>query len=900
MHNDFLVFSDLTDAELIRLVQNKNEKAFAELMSRWTPWIRGVIVTNSRQRRDVEEIHTDIWVAVWQNIRELRKIDSFSAWLHRIAYNACKRYYTLARQSRTEIPHQESVIIENIDQYAAARYREAQLITDVKEVIHYLPEKVRSVAELFYLESWSIKEISEEFNLAIGTVKTKLREIRKLLRAEFDAEPIRGAVMHTKYVESHSPIQIETDKVEPSRIPAVFNVVSSDSTGNTWALPEGAIVRFGKGNMGDVKLLPNSNYFAVGTTIGIWWYDVSSMLPISLWKPYIGNISSFDFSHDGKWIIIDTLDDIIMVLDVQSGERVMQIKDQDGFGGIACSTNGKWVATAGGDGVIKVLDVHEGKCIAQMDRGKHEWKSNDVRQLEFSPDGELLAATVDNPECFSDDEQLLNPDAEGTQTYVWKPETGEPIIKFAGRDYMFSSDSHLLAAASMDESRLDEKRVDRSVSVWDVTTRERIAHFTGHDDWIDAVTISPCNQFVASSSRDGTLRVWNLENESQIMEYPNFEYPFYTRDGKLFSFIYVYSSKMIEVWDVEKREQMLEIEVGIGGYDFAKSLAITKVIDLLNEHEKSPSTISSGSKLPQYKIQSEPDFPNPSPLINWVDDQTLTCSRMGYSIQLWDVKQKCQSNRLLADKWIYHYTILNSGNILALEIDGNATVWDSNKTQKSVIRFSLPSDWTSEKIFDPNGNYLAAGRKDGNIYVWNLKQSSQSILSTGHSDEINSLAFSADGCRLVSSACDKSVRVFDLLLGEEIAILPMNTPCSPLALAYSPCGKLIAGELDQEIRLWCAKEFTTKLTITQGKVYRRTFPLVFSPCGKYLAGATWWQAGRENLTIRIWEVSTGEQIHSLQGHNSFVRSLAFSPNGSMLASGCSNGTILVWDLNPYL
>ena len=900
MHNNFFVFSNLTDEELIRRVQNRNEAAFAELMSRWTPRIRGVIISNSRQRRDAEEIQTDIWVAVWQNIRELRNVESFGAWLHRIAYNACKRYYTFARQSRSEVPHQQSVLVKQIDQHAAARYREAQLIADVKEAIYNLPQKVRSVAELFYLESWSIKEIAVELNLTIGTVKTKLREVRKRLREEFDAEPIRGEVMSSELVNSHKPSQIGKDTTKNYIKPAIFNVVGNDPSGNTWALPEEAIVRFGKGNIGDVKLLPNNKYFAVGTGMGIWWYDVSSMSPISLWEPHKGNISSFDFSHDGKWIIIDTVDEIIKVLDVQSGECVMQIKDQDGYGGIACSTNGKWVATAGMDGVITVLDVHKGKCIAQMDRGTHEWKSNDVWQLEFSPDGKLLAATVGNPECYSDDDQLLNPETEGTQTYVWKPETGEPIIKFAGRDYVFSSDSRLLAAASMDESLLDKKRVDRCVSVWDVTSSERIAHFTGHDDWVDAVTFSPCGQFVASSARDGTLRVWNLEKGSQIMEYPNFEDPFYASDGRLFALVFIRSSNTIEVWDVENRNKILKISIGIGDYDFAKSLAITYTSELLQEYTKSLSTKQSNGKLPQYQIQSEPDFPWPCPLINWVDDQTLTSNRMSYSVQLWDVRQKCQSNKLLDDKWIYHYTVLSSGNILVLEIDGDATVWDSKRPEKPVLRFSLPSDWTRQKIFDPTGNYLAIGSEGGNIYVWNLKQSSQSILPTGHSGEINSLAFSPDGNRLVSGACDKSARVFDLLLGEEIAILPMDTPCSPLALAYSPCGKMIAGELDNEIRLWCAKDFTTLHTIPQGKVFRRTFPLIFSPCGKYLAAATWWQEDSENLAIRIWDVATGEQIHAFQGHNSLVQSLAFSPNGTMLASGCSNGTILVWDLKPYL
>ena len=170
MRKKIVPISKLTDEELIRHVQNRDQDAFSELITRWTPRIKGVVSSNSRQRLDAEEIHTDIWVAVWQNIIHLRNVESFGAWLHRIAYNACKRYYTLTKQSRNEIPHEHSVIVEQIEQQAASRYREKQLMADIKEAVHHLPQKVRSVAELFYLESWHIKEIAVECNLPIGTV----------------------------------------------------------------------------------------------------------------------------------------------------------------------------------------------------------------------------------------------------------------------------------------------------------------------------------------------------------------------------------------------------------------------------------------------------------------------------------------------------------------------------------------------------------------------------------------------------------------------------------------------------------------------------------------------------------------------------------------------------------
>ena len=103
-------------------------------------------------------------------------------------------------------------------------------------------------------------------------------------------------------------------------------------------------------------------------------------------------------------------------------------------------------------GLLRYWMFERGVCLTQMDRGIHEWQPNDISQLEFSPDGKLLAGTAQNPKVYSPDDQVLNPDTEGYQTYVWHPETGEAIVKFAGRDFAFSSDSRLLAGAAADET----------------------------------------------------------------------------------------------------------------------------------------------------------------------------------------------------------------------------------------------------------------------------------------------------------------------------------------------------------------------------------------------------------------------------------------------------------------
>ena len=695
-----------------------------------------------------------------------------------------------------------------------------------------------------------------------------------------------------------------------NRRPAPFNVVQGDTIGTTWALPEGAIARFGKGEVdhGNVKVSPDGTYFAVGTDMGLWWYDVASMSPISLWETKRGMVNSIDFSHDGKWIIIYTSDGIIKMLDVQSGAYVAQIEGYGASAGLACSSNGKWIAVAASDGVVKVLDVQSGKCIAQMDRGTHEFQSNDIHQLEFSPDGKRLAARADNPE-LSRDGQVLNPDTEGTQTYVWHPETGEAIVKFAGGNFAFSPDSRLLAGAAADETAGDTHRVDRCVSIWDVTTGERISHFSEHTDWVDVVTFSPCSEFLLSSSRDKSLRVWDIARGVQKKVYTDFgrawKQPFYSPEGTLLTAVFggTGAIQTVEIWNVEPREklQVLEFSVGsIGAEWFFKCPQLAIAYALANKR--------SDSKTQTFPTLDEPNFPWPDPKVVWRDDQTLASKRLGrgmvgVGIALWDVGGKQIRETLVADKIIHSFSVLPSGKILGTDLRNETKIWDVSKPDEPIAEFIAPkepSEWVRHEVFAPTGDRIAAGSREGTVYVWNFQNPEEPTLLTGHTDYVTSLAFSLDGKRLASGARDDTARLWEVESGEQIGTLPLDEPRCTEGIAFSPCGKIIAGGMDDEIRLWCAEQLTTLRTIPQPENNHRTYALAFSPCSKYLVSGTWWQKGMEKMAIRLWKVETAENIHTFWGHTSDVQSLAFSPDGTMLASGGFDGTILLWDVEPFI
>ena len=892
MSKDDKSLKNLTDEELIRLVQKRDQAAFAELIKRFTPRIRGVVHANARQHQDAEEIHTDIWMAVWKNIRDLRNLQSFGAWLYRITYNACKRYYTIGRQTRNEIPHDAAVIAEQLNEHAAARYREYQLIADIKETIHHLPQKLRSVAKLFYLESWQIKEIAAEFNMPIGTVKTKLREIRTLLRKEFDPAPLttetEGATMKSESVQPKRSIEKEKKTVKP----AIFNVDSNDPTGDNWRLPDGVYARFGKGEVKSVKLSPDRTHFAVGTTNGLWWYDVASMHPVSFWDDPQGCVFRLEFSPDGKLIILRTRHAIIKVMDVESSKCILEIDAQNHYGDIACSSNGKWFAIAR-EGHVRLLDLYTGEQISQMDCGEHACNTNDIRELTFTPDGSLLAAMVSNDKENSKENEFPNLDGEGPQIYVWEPETGKSLAKFPGKTFTISPDSRLIAGDSTDGTLHYDELLYSDIAVWDIAASEQIAYFTEHDDEIMSITFSPCGNYIASN--DDILLEWEIATGSVQKVVPNMDNPFYSDTGQLYGIrdITRPDGYAIDVWNVESNERVLEVRSGVGGYWFSIDLA-KSYTDLLVVGMTDNEKTESADGIPSYEVVREHHFFfNRIPPV-WIDDHTLVCDCWDGIVRL-DVDNRSVNEHQFFNDYIVDFVLKSSGEIIVLHChnDRRTKVWRLRTQERDIVEIPVP-----DEIFDrscgpqlsPKGDRIACGCESGNVYVWNIDDPENPAVLKGHQGDIYSVMFSPDGQRLISKDHDKKVLFWDLETCQGIDRSSIGM-CS----FFSPCGSLIAAYLKTEIRILDSQTFTTLQTIPLPKPNCSGVAIAFTHCGEYLAGALWYQT--EQDIVSIWEVKTGEQITVLQGQSDIVAYLAFSPNGKLLSGSCIDGTIVLWDVS---
>jgi len=233
--------------------------------------------------------------------------------------------------------------------------------------------------------------------------------------------------------------------------------------------------------------------------------------------------------------------------------------------------------------------------------------------------------------------------------------------------------------------------------------------------------------------------------------------------------------------------------------------------------------------------------------------------------------------------------------------DDTVILWDVSSGQE--VRTLKDTHAVSSVAFSPDGKLLASGSRDDTVMLWDVASGQEVRTLTGHTDTVTSVAFSPDGKLLASGSQDDTVMLWDVASGQEVRTLTGHTD-HVTSVAFSPDGKLLAsGSQDDTVILWDVASGQEVRTLLTGHTHAVS-SVAFSPDGKLLA------SGSQEDTVILWEVASGQEVRTLMVTGSLasdVTSVAFSPDGKLLATvswvlrGIGSGnigdsTVMLWDV----
>ncbi len=231
------------------------------------------------------------------------------------------------------------------------------------------------------------------------------------------------------------------------------------------------------------------------------------------------------------------------------------------------------------------------------------------------------------------------------------------------------------------------------------------------------------------------------------------------------------------------------------------------------------------------------------------DGKYLVSGSDDYTMKLWDVSGK----RYLST--LSHITDRFRSQIKAVAFSPNGQkivsaglhikIWDIHTLRE--IMTIRHRDWIFSVTYSSDGKYLAYGDTDGQINVRNVQTQQDVTQFRGDADSITALKFSPDDQFLASGGLNGSVKLWNLLSWSLIGTLP--TSATVTGLSFSPDSSILAST-DYEV-------------------------------------------------VNLWTTRTGEQLTTLNGHLGWVFTADFSPDGTHLTSGGSDGTLRLWDITPF-
>ena len=409
-----------------------------------------------------------------------------------------------------------------------------------------------------------------------------------------------------------------------------------------------------------------------------------------------------------------------------------------------------------------------------------------------------------------------------------------------------------------------------------------------HTDHVNSVAFHPDGHILASTSYDGTIRLWDLNTGLEILKTLKGSSVAFHPDGHTFAISsWDYT---IRLWNTSTGELINtlaghtnwvnSVAFHTDGHTIA-SASYDETIRLWNantgEHIRTLEGHTEGINSVAFHPDGHTIASASGRSGRWDGDNT---------IRLWNANTGELLNTLHrhigpVSSVAFHpdgHTFASSG------YDRKIHLWDTN-TREHIGTLEGHTRDVSSVAFHPDGHTIASASYDETIRLWNANTGELLNTLEGHTSDVSSVAFHPDGHTLASAG--KTIRLWDANTGDPVNSLYRHIG-TIWSVAFSPNGHTFAsGGYDNKICLWNTK--TGALLNTVEGHTDDVYSVTFHPDGHTIASAS------QDETIKLWNANTGKHIKTLEGHTRAVSSVAFHPDGHTLAG--AGKTIRLWNAN---
>jgi RNA polymerase sigma factor (sigma-70 family) len=945
----------VTDGQLLRrFARQQDEAAFAALVQRHGPMVLGVCRRRLRHEADAEDAFQASFLVLLRRAASIRRHGSVAAWLHGVALRVAARAQADAARRR----HHEEQAPERhpADPGTEAAWRELAAVLD--EELLALPERYRLPLVLCGLEGRSRSEAARLLGWREGTVGSRLARGREALRRRLTRRGLTvpagvlGALWADGTLSAAVPGALAVSTARWAALVAAGEAAAAEAVpGSVAALAKGALqgMLFTKLKAAAVllALIPILALGAVAAARQAWPMPPA---PVAAAPRPVGQqagartdrygdplpdgavvrlgtlrfnhgdgLNALFFSPDGRSIISEG-NGIVRLWDPLTGKELRQfVTAQPLFDSqTALAPDGQTLTVLGQKfpyDLVRSWDVDQGREVGTLSLPAWRREIADRRRNALSRDGTLCAVhTPERLDVFdtATGQKLYELPKRGDEIRaavfggnalvtadhkqaieVWEARTGKPVRQFQHGSpvevLVASADGRLLATLEHRTSSID-RFLDRDVvHVWDLTTGTRKHTLAARPQrWYLHVQFAPDGKLLFASSHglDQTeLTVWDVEAGQRLHELcgVNNKAIAVSPDG---SRLALGGESTFDLWDLGTGRRL-------ASEDGRRAWAATPFLS--------------------------PDG-NRAFTVGYASIGTWDC-RTGRPLHSFGVPTFLHGLPRPSCSPDGRYAITFSGDLQQLEIH----LWDVAAQRRLHTLRPLGASQGITAAFSPDSSLLAIAsskRSTTVVRLWDVRSGKEvRSFPEAKAGWPGLLFFAADG-QTLSVAGPRTVGI-DVGRGKELFSWRLEPPMAGpgqhitktsadgrpadetdrlawRTLAVSPDGAQVAcilsgdhlGDGRVEDRILLCEARTGRVLrrwSDSGKPSRFGEQITFSPDSRLLASS-------DGDAVHVWEVATGKEVRTLQGHRGEIRFLAFGAKAERLATASTDSTVLIWDL----